>query len=223
MELLNVMAAKSVWLFDINDLNPQGKSFIPDLFAWLTERYQFRTFPKSPSDLDETKGLAFKEGTGRTDEGDPINFELTIYNDGVIANTWSSTRYTDAFIEQVLSGASKQFGLAYTPTMFRSKTHISELVFRMDRSLTDLDRRLNDFARELTKAFATESNLKFGPFIFSGLSFAIDSSSTSLKPASFAIERRIGAPFSENRFYSKSPLHTDNHLAALNAFELLLL
>ena len=38
MELLNVQKARSVWLFDSNDLNPRGRSIGTDLFEWIKAR-----------------------------------------------------------------------------------------------------------------------------------------------------------------------------------------
>lgn len=39
----------------------------------------------------------------------------------------------------------------------------------------------------------------------------------------FQLERTIGVPFSEQRYYSRAPLQTEDHLALLEEFEEILL
>src|SRR5437763_748404 len=41
MQLLNVIKARSVWLFEIAEPNPRGKDRHPDLFEWLKEPFDF--------------------------------------------------------------------------------------------------------------------------------------------------------------------------------------
>ncbi len=215
MELLNVLKAQSVWLFDANDLNPRGKHIFPDLIEWLKDRYEFQQAPKSPDDLDETKGLAFKQGSFPLGK-DLVTVEATIYTDGLIANTWSSTRATDLFLEDALSNAAKEFDLKYPASLVRSKTHLSELTIRMDGSLSKLNPKLESFADRLSRVHGHKGAT---PFEVGGISFWSDVSSVALKFAPFALERKANTPFSENRYYSKAPLHTDEHVELLGDFE----
>src|SRR5258708_35240825 len=102
MELLNVLKAQSTWLFDTNDINPRGKNFLPEMLEWLKEKYQFQTTPASIKDVDQTKGLAFR--TGSFSLGiEALAVDLTLYTDGVIGNTYSSTHATDLVLREVLS------------------------------------------------------------------------------------------------------------------------
>lgn len=218
MELLNVLKAQSVWLFDANDLNPRGKSFFPDLIEWMTEIYQFQKVPKSPDDLDDTKGLAFKQGVFSLGD-EALTVELTVYNDGLIANTYSSTRATDLFLQDALSNAAHEFDLNYPKDLVRSKTHLSEIVVRLTESLSKINPKLVAFADRISKIHGHKNAT---PFEVGGVSFWSDVSMAALKFAPFSIERKINAPFPENRFYCKAPLHTDEHLTLLEEFEMLL-
>src|ERR1700721_985266 len=128
MKLISVTGARSIWLFDINDLNPRGKDVNSELLEFLKEAYFFDKVPKSPNDIDpEKKSLKFERGRFQIKEEIYIQVNLEIYNDGFVADTRSSTRDTDKFIEDVLSLASKEFSLAYDPGMVRTKMHVSEL------------------------------------------------------------------------------------------------
>ena len=122
MELLSVLTARSVWLFDLAELNPGGKSVFPELFDWLKETYNFEKAPKSVEDADPTKALVFSRGKYQAQEEIFVHVaELKLYNDGLIATTQSSTRDTDAFLDDVLKTASQEFSLSYKPEMIRRK------------------------------------------------------------------------------------------------------
>ena len=101
MQLISVGVARSIWLFDINDLNPKGKNILPDLLIWLGEKYNFQNFPKSLADLDqEKKGYLFKTGEFQTDEH-AIQVNLSIFGDGVVAESWASTEKSDLFLDEI--------------------------------------------------------------------------------------------------------------------------
>jgi hypothetical protein len=219
MQLLSVATARSVWLFDMNDINPKGKSFIPELFTWLKDKFKFQTFPSSPTDLDkQTNGLMFKQGEFNAGTGN-INVNLGIYSDGLTAETWASTTDSDFFLQLLLQSASKDFDLAYRPEMIRTKRYISEVIVRLTPPMTNLNPKLEAYCDKLSGMFK-RANL--GEFETTGIVFGCDTSHASYKPPGFAIERKADAPFSENRFYSKSPFNTEDHLKALAEFEKLI-
>lgn len=218
MELLNVVAARSTWLFDINDLNPKGKSLFPELIEWLKDNYSFTVAPASPADLDkDVKGPIFKGGSFQVRDEIFVNVELSVFDDGLVANTYSSTRDTETFLEDVLTTAAKEFSLNYKPSMLRKKVPLSEVNIRLDHPMSRLNPGLAEFARKISELSPQKSDFELG-----GVSFWTDTSETALKLAAFSIERRVNAPFSENRFYSKASLHTDDHLGMIGEFERLL-
>lgn len=220
MELLSVIAAKSSWLFDLGDLNPEGRA-LSDLLPFLKNECKFTTAPTSLTDLDPvTKSLTFRQGAFRIGDGPPKAVELTIYSDGLSANTFSSTADTDAFLNEVLTNASTAFGLHYSQKIIRGKYYLSELNVRLDRGLTTINEKLNQFARKLSSKIDPKNESLFEP---GGVSFWTDSFSAAIKMDPFTIERKVGSPFSENRYFSRAPLQTADHLALLNEFERLLI
>src|SRR5579864_4093748 len=114
MQLLSVGLARSIWLFDVNELNPTGKSIFPDILTWLGERYAFQTFPKSIGEIDtEKKGYIFKNGHFESGAGG-IMVNFSFFSDGVVAETRASTEKTDSFLDDLLHAAATRYGLAYT-------------------------------------------------------------------------------------------------------------
>jgi hypothetical protein len=210
MQLINVVKAQSVWLFDTADINPRGKVFLPDMLEWLKDKYIFQTAPKSIAEVDDTKGLAFKQGSFLLG-GERLLVEITLYNDGVIANTVSSTTATDMFLKDFFSNTADEFGLK-TPENVRRKAYLSELTFYMEPIFAKLNPKLAIFAGKMSAVYGT-------PFESGGISFWADTSVLPFKPQAFSIERQLHKPFAENRFYSQAPLQTDQHLTLLKEFE----
>lgn len=219
MQLLSVVAAKSTWLFELADLNPQGKSLFPELIEWLKDNYHFESVPKSFEDRDETQGLAFKFGSFQVREEIFIDVHLTVYNDGLLAVTNSSTTDSDALLLDVLTTVRRDFNLAFNPRMIRTRLYFSELVISLENSLSTLDPRLVGLAERITAALGQRN---VSPFELGGLSFWTDVTASSLKLAPFVLERRVNAPFAENRFFSRAPLQTSDHLTLLQDLDNLL-
>jgi hypothetical protein len=219
MQLQSVAIARSIWLFDINELNPSGKSIFPEAFIWLGEKYSFQTFPKSVGEIDqEKKGYLFKAGKFQID-GETITVNFSIYSDGFVAETWASTEKGDALLEDILRSAASKYGLTYRPGMVRTKQYVSELNVCLDSSLSSFNPQIARFCETLNGLFARHHLPQFD---MTGVIFSPDTSATSYKPPGLMIERKTGVPFAENRYWSKSPFATADHLMALGEFESLL-
>ena len=219
MQVLSVGLARSVWLFDLNELNPKGKSIFPDALLWLGDKYAFEHFPKSNADVDtEKKGFVFKTGEFKTDEG-PVSINLSIHTDGMIAETWASTEKGDQFLDEILSSAASKYGLPFSPQMIRKKLYVSEVRVRLDGDFSKLGQNFMQFCNSLNRVFGRHN---LPPFEMTGIVFSPDTSEISYKPPGFMVERKTGVPFGDNCFWSKSPFTTKDHLAALEEFEKLL-
>jgi hypothetical protein len=218
VRVLNIVAARSTWLFDLADLNPKGKSLFPEIIDWLKDTYNFQEAPESTSVPNEEnrKGLPFKRGEFQAREEVFVDVELTLFNDGLVANSSSSTEDTDRFLENVLASAVTKFSLTFDPSMVRRKLYLSEVNVKLDQPLANLNPKLAQFAEKLSSMCRT---IIAQPFEVGGLSLWADVTNAVYKAPPFLIERRINAPFNENRFYSKAPLQTEEHVTLLKELE----
>jgi len=217
MELLSVQRARSVWLFDLSDLNPRGKSVGEALIDWLESAYHFSKKPSSPTDLDESKALAFTGGEFQIRDEIFIDVELRIYNDGIVGDTRSSTEDTDTFLADVLQTFSKEFNLPYRPDMVRKKLFHSELNVRTEKSLAFLNPRLSEFTHRLAELTRNPMS-SLQP---TGIAFWADNAGNP-QITEFRFERKIGTAFEELRYWSKAPLPTSQHLEMLDILESIL-
>lgn len=219
MRTISVLAAKATWLFDINDFNPRGKDILTAFPLWMQSKYSFEKAPSSMTDVDrESKSLKFERGRFQI-RGEYISVGLEIYNDGLVASTWSSTRDSEAFVQELIQSAVKEFSLGSNPDMIRAKLYTSELVIRLDHPLMNLSPQLERFAQSISHAAGYNDIPEFQPI---QISFGIDKFMSHLKLSDFTIEPRVGFAFSDRRFYSRAPVHTDLHERLLVEFENLL-
>ena len=103
--------------------------------------------------------------------------------------------------------------------MIRRKFYLSELNVRFDQPLEKLNPKLAQFASKLS---AMCKDVIAKPFEAGGLSFLTDVTHSVYKVPPFAIERKVNAPFNENRFYTKAPLQTAQHIEMLTELETIL-
>jgi len=220
MKVINVAGARSVWLFDINDLNPRGKDIMPELLEWLKDNYHFDKAPASIDQLDEkTKALKFERGRFQIKEEIYITIGLEIYKDGIVAFSNSSTRDSEAFAEDLLSFTSKEFSLPYDSEIIKAKMQTSELIVRLDSPLSNINPQLANFAAKITSTCGYSDVPRFE---LSGIGFGNDPLRSRLKLAGFLVERQHNTEYAQSRFYSKAPVHTDQHEELLVEFEAIL-
>ena len=215
MQVSAILLARYLGFVETFDLNPVGKVFFPDLIPALVERYKFQSFPTKFDELDEQKGVEFLEG-----KWDGVTVDrLTIYRNGIMMDTRSSTADSEKLLEDVLLWAAKEFQVAYRPGMIKRKAYVSQLTFHSDvpilgglnSALSRLSVRVGRATNEITG-----DDLVFEPFT---VTLHHDRISLRQPVAAFTIQRRLETPFSENKYFSEAPLPTDLHLTLLQEFE----
>jgi len=210
MKLLSVILARSVWLGNLLDLNPRGKSLF-SVLPILHESYKFRKLPLAEEMIDPSKGVKFIDGDFQTKDGELIEVSLTIYNDGLVAETRSSTRDTDDFLAELLERICEIFNLPDHNYVIKEKLYLSQLFVTTDKSLELINPKLRNISKYL-------SGICSCPYELGGLSFWADQTSKKPNPQ-FTFERAANVPFSEKRYFTSAGIHTDEHLDLLDKFE----
>jgi len=234
VKIIHTRLARSIWLFDIRDLNPRGKDLLGDLIEWLKDAYQFDVAPdpdnpvpsgpsnklppapvQSPAPPHAPGGFLFQRGRFQAREEFFIEItNLTIYNDGIVVDAASSTEDADRFVEDLLNSAAREFALTYDSDTVRRRLYLSQLILRSDASLEALNPALNTFAERLTRALADPQPR----FKIAGLTFWSEPNESGLHRI-FSLERQTGTSFGERRYYSQAPFPTGVHYALLEELE----
>ena len=216
MKLLSVNLARAIWVFSLQELNPYGKYAGYALVKGLVDKYGFSKSPTTHEEMDDTKGIQFRDGQFTLPSGESIILlGLTIYNWGLVVDTRSSTQNSEACIKDGLDWAVHEFGLAAYDDIIRSKSYLSEVHVRTDKTLDSLNPKLKPFADKLTLLVKGHGPMSYKT---GGISFWNDPATNNLN-FPFRFERVESTQFNENRYYSVAPLETDSHLEMLNELE----
>jgi hypothetical protein len=214
MNILYVGLARVIWLFDLALLNPTGMN-LRRVLEEIAKRYQFAKAPKNELDFDEQHSLSFKGGTFLSQRKVPILVGLNIYLDGIVADTMSSTDEAADFLIDLSKWLNDTYGLVVPKE--RKENFLSQIDFRMEGRLTNLNPRLNLLLTSLDGRVVSK-----GPFDVASIQFWTEDINKPGTPAPIKIERKISAPFSANHYFSQAPIATKDHIALLNEFEKLL-
>ena len=218
MKLLSVKQARAIWLINLIDLNPRGRNILA-LVADIVNKYKFFKYPNptKPEEFDLSTGIKFQSGTFMRETQPDIMVDLTVYNDGLLADTRSSTDDSDAFLHDLLTHLTDEFDFTPYHEIIRYQSYVSELFVQTTKHLNSLNSKLEKFAKLLTSMIKGHSH---HPIAFETVSITFWTDQTiTLPPGPFRFERIIEIPFAENRYYSAAPLQTNAHLEILDEFE----
>ena len=216
MRLISVSLARTVWFFDLAQFNPKGINLWP-VCESLVKKYQFSAYPKNLLDTNAEKAPAFVAGSYINSAGTNIVVSLSVYNNGLAAEASSSTDDSDAFLQEVVTTTVKDFDLVTPPS--GGKIHVSQLDVELpDFSVAAINPELQRLAAMLSDRVATVDGGRRN-FEFGTLHFWTEDTNPATSPAIFRFERKIGLPFSSNRFFSQAALRTQEHLEFLQHME----
>lgn len=217
MKLQSVVTARSIWLGHLSDLNPRGINLIPIIVPLLAETYKFIQLP-SIQDISNSKdGLKFQQGEFAIDDGYPIRINFTLYEDGLVADSGSSTDHSEAFLEDVLVKFSDTFNVLNCERVISRKNYLSEMFVSTDTSLELINPKLKQVSDYLADNVEENKIFEVGRISF------FPNQTSKINPAPFSLERALNVPFSENRYYTIAPLQTHKHLELLELLEISLL
>jgi hypothetical protein len=218
MKVLYVESAKATWIFDLRLLNPRGVT-ITSLMAGVAERYKFAKIPASPLDVKDG-GLSFVEGIFRNSKGIDLGVSLMVYGDGLVADTFSNTDNTTEFLRDVGKFAAES-GFAFPAEVEVGKAFTSILGVECDTPLLVLNPRLEAITRLINDKLITMDS-RPRSFELTGITMFSEDIGQNKSPALFRFERKVGALFSQDRYFTQAPLETDKHIAVLEEFERIL-
>lgn len=218
MKILFVGLARAIWLFETSQLNPKGLSLQPTIEK-LTEKYKFSKAPKNPLDYDDQRALVFKSGTFINSKGIPVMITFSIYSDGLVADTTSSTNDATEFLAEVMTWLKTDCGLLPPPEI--RKGYVSQMDVECVTPLINVNPKLTNFLHDIELRVKSADGM-VRRYEVGGLSFWTEDITKPGAPAPIKFERKFNAPWSANHYFSQAPLETTVHLELLNELEALL-
>ena len=214
MKLLAVRLARSIWLIPPYFFNPKGVFLRPAAIA-LKARYNFLKSSLDSPQSDSKQANELSDG-GFVGKTGPVQIlSMKIHDDGIVVDTRSSTDDGDAFLEDVTSWVSKEYGLPSHTDLPIRRIYASELNVIFEKTPPLLNPKLAPFFKAVSSAISDENT---GNADLMALYLSTDQT-RSKSPRVFRIDRETNTPYDENRYYSFSPTKTDIHLKLLEQLE----
>lgn len=214
MQLQAVITARLLGFVELATLNPEGKVFFPNIVSAIVERFSFQKYPTTPEQFDESKGIEFLDG-----QWDGVNVsKLTIYNNGFLVDTQSSTDDSERILIESLDWAKKQLGITFEPKMIYRRRYLSDLVFSTDTPVIDGFEPVDKLRQNLSDAMEVVLDERFH---YAGIRLDIDFERFQRQApiAPLTIQRRNDYAFSDNTYFSEAPLPTEVHWDLLEQYE----
>ncbi|HTY22539.1 MAG TPA: hypothetical protein VMC85_05380 [Desulfomonilaceae bacterium] len=221
MQLISVDIAKAIWLFPLTEMNPTGRS-LTQIFADIRKRYSFQKAPSHSLDYDsETKGLIFSEGEFINQKGEPILVKLSLFSDGAVAETWSSTTDSEGFLRDVMGWIHSEHGISLPPDRTPRIFYLSHLTVSMSHKHGAVFSKLQQLSELLGQKLTASGRSNKG-FVAGGFSLWAANWDENVAPAAYRFEIKAGSKPGENRYFSAAPLPTEAHMEMLKEQEQLL-
>lgn len=190
---------------------------MPSALDLLKTEFQFDEAPSQAQAQTNSGSYVFRNGRF---EGGAID-SFSIHADGVVIASKSPAVMLEMFLDRFKNWASKELDVNFVETHEVNRFYSSHITFRSASSMLKPLDALNKIKNLLEKELEKHSNYSetFHPY---GIFMAVEASKSLYKPTQFGVERKAGADFSQNQYYSSAPLPTQSHLKVLEALESLL-
>lgn len=179
-------------------------------FLKVPEFFQ-EVFPQNP-----LQPISFQGGKITIDKREVGILQIQFLQNMIVVDTQTSTDDSDWIVDDFISTANTEHPESITPT--GPPYYVSQVELNLEKP-PDLSPQFEDAAKIIDRFLVGygETVPKFAPW---GMTLNIDGHELGvLAPAFFALERRVGFPFSSKVFFSQAPLRTKDHLVILEKLD----
>ena len=211
MERIIIALARVVSLLDVPAVDPRGQTSTSEGIKLLAARYSFLKIPQTLEEMDFQKGVDLSVGTMGG-----INIDkMTLFGNGIVVDTRSSTDDCDAVIKDLLGFVKESFGATVQSAR---RMVLSNITFSSNMQLARLHPILGNIADKVAASVSRDygQSLIIEPSL---VAIGIDLSQLKLQPSAFTVERRADTPFFANTYFSAAPIRTEDHLNLIQEFE----
>jgi hypothetical protein len=198
-------------------LNVEGRSLL-DLFQGIGKRYRFGKYPQSLTDYNSENALEFNSGTFLKGASADLRVGLTIYNNGLVADSLSSTENSEAFLQDIAQWSAKKHNFHFDPALITRKAHVSQIEIQFEKELPLVNPKLRFLPAKLYSQVVPFDGAP-AEYRFGGISSWPANLDKDRTLNLFRLERKWNTPFEENIYFSAAPLTTHEHVAILNEIE----
>jgi hypothetical protein len=198
-----------------------------ELIEGVKKKYEFLKFPSM-----ERANEPFDFQVGKLKHGSRVmkidQFVVSYIGTeatSIGAASRTSSNDADLFLDDLTEWLAKEFNLDVNEQFPHAYHSQAEFVFENAR-LSDRFTELKELGKGITNIIRGYGSSKCPEFEVSTLAMHFDLSDTTLPkpiPTQFTVERRVGARYADNKYFSQAPLKTGDHKAVLEQLEKILL
>jgi hypothetical protein len=213
MEVTQVLLARVIQM-----LKPFGAAvYLPEIANKLKAKYAFVTAPRDREfeelvSSEPTQGAEFRHGRLVSDGRQIIVQQLTVFNDGVVVDTTTSTDDSDLFLTDLLQWAREVLPEAKPlgPAFYLSNLEIHTR-FALEKYVPTF-RPFGDKIGALLNGYGIEAPR----YEVSAVTLFFDQiGKLAPQPGAFNLERRANVPYEKNIWFAQAPLRTADHINLL--------
>jgi hypothetical protein len=208
-----VLLARTLAYIPIQEIIP-GTVFVVDLLEAIREKYRFQQHPTKAEEMKIKDGIQFADGMS----GKTALEKFVIWDNTLVLETRISTDESKELLESMLTWATEKFGFRYKTGDIKRFAYVNDVVFESSANLLLFDPVLK-WLSDQTSTLLSEIWQEPVEYLPTSLKIGHDPVSRQAGIAPFSIERRGGARFSDNKYFSEAPLPTAIHLQLLDEFE----
>jgi hypothetical protein len=216
MRLISTEHGQSFQPFIAEEIRPPSGVYLPEVLLGITERYAFAVRPPNYETVVK-EGAKYKEGR-LVENGKTIAIkDLGFFSDGIIVGTWN-TDDSNTVLDDLIAWSTEKFGFREQQTKL-TKTYTSSVVVEFE---ADLDTALETFGHLKKNVSSAMREICGWDVEVKAARIALATDPTTLpqhRRVDFTIERRVGLPYAENRYFSMATLPTRKHIELLEELE----
>jgi len=215
MEIREILLAR---VLQMTHTTPGEAEYYPDLIPKIRKRYQFAITPKN-EDLvpsDPPKGAEFRIGKLEIDGRTIVINVFTVFSDGVVVDTATSTDDADLFLSDLTQWAKE----AIPNITFKGpRYYLNQMEVQTTASLENYLPSLMPIGEKISKLLRTYETA-VPSYQVSTVALHFDQLGKNLpQPGAFSLERRANVAYAQNVWFAQAPLKTRDHVALLTELE----
>lgn len=215
MEIRQIILAR---VLQMTRTTPGKTEYYPDLIPKIKDRYQFAVVPRN-EDLvpsDPPKGAEFKIGKLEIDGRTIVINVLTVFSDGLVVDTTTSTDDADLFLSDLTKWAKEAIP---NITPIGPRYYLNQMEVQTTASLENYLPPLIPIGEKISKLLNSYMT-KTPSYQISTIALHFDQLGKSLPlPGVFSLERRANVAYAQNVWFVQAPLKTGDHVTLLMDME----
>ena len=216
MKIVTIEQGRVLDLVPLDEIRSSFGIYLPELIKRIIERYEFIVGPENLTKA-ATEGAKFQHGHFKVKDIDVVIKELSVYNDGIIIDTFNSNM-SDIILDDLLTWTVQTFNTKerISPP---NRTYASVVVAEFEREFEPMLGVFVKVGKLLSKALQSAYGWDY-EYNLHRIALAVDPTAIPpLRNTQFFMERRTQSPYSANRYYCGAPLPNDQHIDLLQTIE----